>query len=84
MIATFACIIICMIWLIFIAVIFGQWEKPRKKLPLKKILLGGVLGVSVPIVVIWLRFTYPGVLFWIGLVFLLLAFISSMGFGMRR
>lgn len=84
MIATFACIIICMIWLIFIAVIFGQWEKPRKKLPLKKILLGGLLGVSVPIVVIWLRFTYPGVLFWIGLVFLLLAFISSMGFGIRR
>ncbi len=73
-----------MVWLIFIAVVFGQWEKPRKKLPLNKIILGGVLGVSVPIVMIWLRFNHPGVLFWIGLVFLLLAFISTMGFGMRR
>lgn len=84
MIATFACIVICIIWIVFILGIFGQYDKPSKKLSFKKNLLVGLLGVSVPIVVIWLRFTYPGVLFWIGLVFLLLAFISSMGFGMRR
>lgn len=84
MIATFACIVICIIWIVFILGIFGQYDKPPQKLSFKKILLVGLLGVSVPFFVIWLRLNYPGILFWIGLIFLLLAFISFMGFGMRR
>lgn len=84
MITTFACVVVCLVWMIFITAIYGQLEKPPKKLPFREGVKFVLINVSVPLVTVWIRIAHPGVFFWMGLIFLFLAFITMFGAGMRR
>lgn len=84
MIATFACVVVCLVWMIFIVAIYGQLEKPPKKLTIRQGIKFVLTLTSVPIVAVWVCIAHPGLFFWMGLIFLFLSFITMFGAGMRR
>lgn len=84
MIATFACVVVCLVWMIFITAIYGQLEKPPKKLPFRKGIKFLFILMYVPVVTVWVCIAHPGIFFWIGLICLFLAFITMFGAGMGR
>lgn len=53
MIATFACVVVCLVWMIFITAIYGQLEKPPKKLPFRKGIKFLFILMYVPVVTVW-------------------------------
>ena len=82
MIATFACVVVCIIWMwIMIAVL--ECKKDKKSSAWEKILFA-LLMVGGVFVLVLIRIAHPGIFFWMGLMFLFLAFITMFGAGMRR
>ena len=84
MIATFACVVVCLVWMVFIIAIYGQLEKPPKKLSFYEAAKCVLITLSVPILAIWIRIAHPDIFFWMGLIFLFLALITTFGAGMKR
>lgn len=82
MIATFACVVVCIIWMwIMVAVL--ECKKDKKPSAWEKILYASLMVGGVFVLVL-IRIAHPGVFFWMGLMFLFLAFITMFGAGMRR
>lgn len=82
MIATFACVVVCIIWM-WIMVSVLECKKDKKPSAWEKILYASVMVGGVFVLVL-IRIAYPGVFFWMGLMFLFLAFITMFGAGMKR